>query len=37
MDCWHFIASLIQVTGDYSRKAHVKTFHSLKLLEDEEG
>ena len=37
MDCQHFIASLILVTGNYSSKVNVKTFHSLKLLEDEEG
>lgn len=34
MDCWHFIAPLIPVTGDeYTKDVYVKTFNALNEAE----
>ena len=36
MDCWHFIAPLIQLADELSLSVYVKTFHAFQLLEAEE-
>ena len=35
MDCWHFIAPLIPVTGDdYTKDVYVKTFNALNEADE---